>query len=83
MQETFYRVVPCSFDEQLLESIYKFKPLLLEAMGRFRVMELVYMRAMQTHVEIGLGGGFGMRMERGVNELEELLGSAKETPGVK
>jgi len=32
-------------------------------------------------VEIGRHGGFDMSMERGVEELEELLGRAKEAFG--
>jgi len=77
MQEVFYRVVPCPFDKQLLRSIHKFKPLLLEAVKRFREIELMYRKAMELNVEIGRHGGFEMSMERGVDELEELLGRAK------
>jgi len=77
MQEVFYRVVPYPFDKKLLRSIHKFKPLLLEAVKRFREMELMYRKAVEMEVEIGRGGGFEMSMERGVDELEELLGRAK------
>jgi len=40
-------------------------------------MELMYRKAMEMGVEIARGGGFDMSMERGVDELEELLGRAK------
>ena len=69
--------MPYPFDKKLLRSIHKFKPLLLEAVKRFREMELMYRKAVEMEVEIGRGGGFEMSMERGVDELEELLGRAK------
>ena len=77
MQEVFYRVVPYPFDKQLLRSIHKFKPLLLQAVKRFREIGLMYRKSVEMGVEIGRGGGFEMSMERGVEELEELLGRAK------
>ena len=81
MQEVFYRVVPYPFDKKLLRSIHKFKPLLLGAVKRFREMEVLYRKAIEMKVEIGRHGGFDMSMERGVEELEELLGRAKEAFG--
>jgi len=77
MQEVFYRVVPYPFDRKLLESIHKFKPLLLEAVKRSREMEVLCRRAVEMEVEIGRRGGFEMSMEREVSELEGLLGRAK------
>jgi hypothetical protein len=76
MQETYYRIVPHPFDEQLLGRIEVLRPQLLSAMGRF-------VKVKRRHKHSCSGGlteneEFERVLEGETAELEGLLGKAKE-----
>jgi hypothetical protein len=79
MQETYYRIVPHPFDEQLLGRIEELRPKLLSAMERFGEVERRYKhsyRGRTTEIE-----EFERVLEGEIAELEGLLGKAKEIFG--
>jgi hypothetical protein len=72
MQETYYRVVPESFNMQMLAKIEEYRPQLLMATERFKQFARVYRSGVR------LEGEYGRQMEWEVDALEGLVREAQE-----
>jgi hypothetical protein len=78
-QETYYRIVPHPFDEQLLGRIEELRPKLLRAMERFGEVERRYKLSCSERTTEN--EEFERVLEGDTAELEGLLGKAKEIFG--